>query len=191
MRLAWLDAYVAHDDPLVRASNVVALVVAANQPFYPLYVQWVLGHDVAPSLMTLLSTPFFAAVPALARRNARAGRAVLVLAGMANTVLVTKLYGQASGVEIFLLPCMLIAAAFFRSTERALSLGLLAVGVAIFLGLDGRYGETACRCSAADDKALVAVHVLSAGTLIVFIGFLLSGLTRSGSPDSRNSPRRP
>jgi hypothetical protein len=191
VRFAWLAAYLAHEDPLVRASNVVALVVAANQPFYPLYIHWILGHDVVPSLLTFLSTPFFAAVPAISRWNARGGRAVLVLAGLANTVLVTKIFGQASGVGIFLLPCLLIAAAFFRPAERTLSLGLMAAGAAIFFGFDGRYGVPICRCTAADEPTLVAVHAVSAGTLVVFIGFLLSGLTGSGSPDSRNSPRRP
>jgi len=189
MRFAWLDAYIAHDDPLVRASNVVAMVVAANQPFYPLYVYWLVGHDVVPSLLTFLSTPFFLAVPAIARWNSRTARAVLVVAGMANTVLVAKIYGQASGVEIFLLPCALIAAAFFRASERAISLGLLAVGVAIFFGLDGRYGTPIGHALPANEKVLAGLHALSAGTLIVFIGFLLGGLTGSGPPDSRNSPR--
>jgi len=187
---AWLDAYVAHEDPLVRACNVIALVVAGNQPFYPLYIHWIVGHCAAPSLLTFLSTPFFAAVPAIARRNARAGRAVLVLAGMANTVLVAKIYGQVSGVEIFLMPCALIAAAFFRPSERKISFGLLAVSIVIFLGLDGRYGTPICQATVAGEKALAGLHVLSAGMLVVFVGFVLAGLTGSGLPDNRRSPRR-
>ena len=89
MARACLTAYVAHDDPLVRAANVIALVVAANQPFYPLYVHWVIGHDAVPTLATFLSTPFFASVPAISRRDPQWGRTVLVLAGMANTVVAT------------------------------------------------------------------------------------------------------
>lgn len=191
MQLGWLDGYLAHEDPLVRAANVVAVVVAANQPFYPLYIHWIVGHDVLPSLLTFLSTPFFAAVPAISRRSARSGRAVLVLAGLANTVLATKIFGEASGVGIFLIPCLLIAAAFFRPAERPLSLGLIALGAVIFFGLDGRYGEAICRCAAADAPALAALHATSAATLVVFIGFLLSGVTGSAWPDNRRSPPRP
>ncbi len=188
---AWLAAYVAHDDPLVRAANVIALVVAGNQPLYPLYVHWVIGHDVVPTLATLLSTPFFAAVPAISRRDPRWGRAVLVLAGLANTIMVTKILGPASGVGLFLIPCLLIAAAFFRPAERAISLGLLLVGSAIFFGLDGRYGAPICRCTAADNAALTTLHLASVGTLVAFIGLMLSGLTGSGRPDSRRLPPWP
>ena len=178
---AAIKAYVAHADPLARACNVIALVVAANQPFYPLYVLWLMGHGVIPTLLTFLSTPFFVAVPLLARRSSRWGRAMLVLAGMANTILATKIFGQPSGVELFLMPCIMIAAAFFRASEGAIAIALVTLGLGIFLGLDGRYGAPICQCSAADEKALLSLHALSAGTLVIFIGFL----TR----DSRPSPR--
>ena len=167
-------AYLVHGDPMTHACNVIAIVVVANQPFYPLYVYWLVGHAVAPTLLTFLSTPFFAAVPLLARHRPRWGRALLALAGMANTVLATKIFGQASGVELFLMPCVLIAAAFFRPSERAFALGLLAIAAGIFFGLDGRYGVPICRCSMEDDQALRVLHALSAGILVVFIGFLLS-----------------
>jgi hypothetical protein len=181
---------VAHDDPLVRAANVIALVVAGNQPFYPLYVYWLVGHDVVPTLATFLSTPFFAAVPAISRRDTRWGRAVLVLAGMANTVMATKILGPVSGVGLFLIPCLLLAAAFFRPAERAISLGLLALGGVIFFGLEGHYGVPIGRYTAADEAALTTLHLASVGVLVVVIGFMLGGLTGSGSPDNRTSPPR-
>ena len=62
-------AYFVHDDPLVATANLVALVVLWNQPFYPLYVYWPVGPDIAPSFYTFLSTPFFLGVPALAARQ--------------------------------------------------------------------------------------------------------------------------
>jgi hypothetical protein len=176
-----IAAYVAHDDPLVRACNIIALVVAANQPFYPLYVLWLVGHDVAATLLTFLSTPFFVAVPLLARRSSVWGRALLPLAGMANTVLVTRIFGQASGVELFLMPCMLIVAAFFRSSERLFAIALGAVGLGLFLGLDGRYGTPICECTAEDLRALLGLHALSAGALVMFVG-LLSRDSRSSRP---------
>lgn len=188
---AWIGAYVAHDDPLVCAANVIALVVAGNQPLYPLYIHWALGHDALPTMSTLLSTPFFAAVPAISRRDSRWSRAVLVLAGMANTVVVTKILGPASGVGLFLLPCLLLAAAFFRPAERMLSLGLLVLGGAIFFGFEGHYGAPICRCTAADNATLTTLHLASVGTLVVFIGWVLSGLTGSAPPDNRRLPPRP
>jgi len=106
-----------------------------------------------------------------------------VLAGMANTIVVTAIFGQASGVELFLMPCVLIAAAFFRASDSVIAMGLVALGLGLFLGLDGRYGAPICQCSAADQKALLGLHAISAGTLVVFIGFV--------SRDSRSSPRSP
>jgi hypothetical protein len=35
---AWLRRYAAHPDPATATANLVALVVASNGPFYPLYV---------------------------------------------------------------------------------------------------------------------------------------------------------
>lgn len=80
-------AYAAHDDPMVAACNLVALVVASNQPFYPLYVYWAVSDHVWPTFLTFLSTPFFLAVPAVARRYSKTGRALLPLAGIGNTIL--------------------------------------------------------------------------------------------------------
>ena len=38
-----IERYAAADDPLTGASNRLALIVASNQPFYPLYVWWATG----------------------------------------------------------------------------------------------------------------------------------------------------
>lgn len=178
-----IAAYLANDDPLARACNIIALVVAANQPFYPLYVVGLIGRDLAPAMLTFLSTPFFLAVPLLARRSTLWGRALLPVAGMANTILATKIFGQAAGVELFLLPCLLITAAFFRPAERLPAIVLGAVGLGIYLGLDGRYGTPICGCSPADQQSLLGLHALSVGALIVLIGLL--------SRDSRPSPPSP
>jgi hypothetical protein len=62
---------------------------------------------------TFLPTPFFACVPVVARRNAVAVRNLLPLIGIANGILSTKAPGVASGVELFLIPCRLIACLAF------------------------------------------------------------------------------
>ena len=56
-------AYVHSDDPLVAASNIVALVVAFNQPFYPLYIRWFVGDDHGASLVTFFRLHCFSLSP--------------------------------------------------------------------------------------------------------------------------------
>lgn len=178
VRNVWrrVAVYAAHDDPMVAACNLIALVVASNQPFYPLYVYWAVSDHISPTFFTFLSTPFFLAVPAVARRYPKSGRALLPLAGMANTVLSTKVFGQASGVEIFLVPCALIAATFFRASERFLAFILIGVALLIYLGLGGAYGAPAHVYAPSEYTAFFRLNATSAGTLTVFVGLIASGL---------------
>jgi hypothetical protein len=178
MRKVWSSvvAYVAHEDPMVAACNLIALVVASNQPFYPLYVYWAVSDHVWPTFFTFLSTPFFLAVPAIARKWPTAGRALLPIVGMGNTVLSAKMFGQASGVEIFLIPSTLIAATFFRVSERFVSFILIGVALLIYLGLAGAYGAPLHFYSPSEYEAFVRLNAMSAGTLAVFVGLIASGL---------------
>ncbi len=174
-------AYFADDDPLVATANLVALVVLWNQPFYPLYVHWAVGPDIAPTFYTFLSTPFFLAVPALARVNSRAGRALLPLAGIGNTVLSAKVFGVASGVEIFLLPCVLLGFVLFRPAERIIAIGIAIVGMLAFMVLHGRYGAPVHLYSVEEYASFLKMNALSAGTLTVFIGLLVMNLIGSAA----------
>ncbi len=177
-RKAWdcVASYASHDDPMVAASNLIALVVASNQPFYPLYVYWAVSDQVWPTFFTFLSTPFFLAVPAVTRRCSKAGRALLPVAGMANAILSAKVFGPASGVEMFLIPCALIAATFFRPSERILSLILIGAALLIYFGLNGRYGAPVHIYAASEYKAFFRLNAMSASTLTVFVGLIASGL---------------
>ena len=103
-----LREYAANPDPLANAAGTIAIVVTVNQPFYPLYLHAIAGIAAWPAWLTLVSTPLFMAVPAVARSHPLAGRALLPIAGVANTVLCVKLFGIASAVELFLLPCVLL-----------------------------------------------------------------------------------
>ena len=118
-------AYCHSDDPLAAATNFIALCVVGNQPFYPLYVWWIVGDDGWVSFVTFLSTPFFLAVPAVARRSSLAGRAMLPIVGVANTILSVKAFGFASGVALFLGPCAMIAGMALRARERSIMLMIL------------------------------------------------------------------
>jgi hypothetical protein len=162
--------YTAHPDPLVAAGNLIAVVVAWNQPFYPLYLYFLVGENVGVSFFTFLSTPFFAAVPAVARHHSLAGRALLPLTGIANTVMCTKLFGEASGVELFLAPSVMAAAMLFRRSERLLMLATVGLGLLAYLGLHGRYGAPYHLFSVAEYDRFFSLNAVSVGTLVAFIG---------------------
>jgi hypothetical protein len=162
--------YTAHPDPLVAAGNVIAVVVAWNQPFYPLYFYFLVGDGIGVSFFVLLSTPFFLAVPAVARHHSLAGRALLPLTGIANTVMCTKLFGDASGVELFLAPCIMVAAMMFRRSERPVMLALVGLGLLAYIGLHGRYGTPYHLYSVAEYARLFSLNALSVATLVAFIG---------------------
>lgn len=184
--MAWLGqlwrairGYCDDEDPLVATANLVAIVVVWNQPFYPLYVYWSVSDVVWPTFLTFLSTPFFAAVPAVARLNRTAGRALLPLTGIANTVLSAKVFGIASGVEIFLIPIALLAVVLFRPAERLVGLAISALALFVYMGLHGRYGAPFHLYSQQEYASFLTINAVSAGTLTVFIGLLLAGLIAS------------
>jgi hypothetical protein len=131
--LGRLIAYAGADDPATATANVVALAVGCNGPIYPLYVIAVTGwHQGEGAWLTMAAAPLFCLVPALARRSSTAARAALPLLGTAHTLWSTKVMGAATGVGLFLLPCILLAALLHRPEERLwrwLAIGLPAVSV--------------------------------------------------------------
>ncbi|WBO23829.1 hypothetical protein [Sphingomonas abietis] len=173
--------YAAHPDPLTAACNRVALLVASNQPFYPLYLWWIVGGDWQVACWTFLSTPFFAAVPAMARRNALAGRAMLPLTGIANGILSAKAFGAPSGVELFLIPCGLIACLAFRSSGRRIGAVLLAVTALAGL-LHGHYGAPLGHFDASDYAHFRRLNAISVAMLSAMIVWSLSRARSSSVP---------
>lgn len=169
-----VQRYLAHPDPLAAAANTISLVVAWNQPFYPLYLYFWVSHDIAVSFLTFLSTPFFVAVPAVARRHSLAGRALLPFVGIANTVLSAKAFGEASAVELFLAPCLTIAALSFRRAERAVMVSLLGLGFAAYLGLHGRYGAPLHLYTPQEYAAFADLNAFTVLTLAAFVGFVFA-----------------
>jgi hypothetical protein len=133
--------YIHHPDPRVAAANGVALLVALDQPFYPLYIWGIVGFDGWASSLTFLSTPLFALVPWVSRRAPRLARAMLPVVGVANTMLTAKAFGPACGVELFLFPCAMAGAMAFRKSERPALLATLGFVFASYFVLHGRLGE--------------------------------------------------
>lgn len=166
-----LRAYAAHPDPVTAACNRIALLVASSQPTYPLYIAWLVGGEWWVACLTFLSTPCFIAVPALARRHALAGRALLVLAGVGNAMLATKALGIASGVELFLIPTSLIALLAFRHAPRVM-VALLAVNLGAAL-LHDHYGSAWAHIPASGRGALLRLNASSAGLLSIILAWML------------------
>jgi hypothetical protein len=174
-----LREYVKGSDPLTNTAGVVALVVAANQPFYPLFLYAVVGGAAWPAWLTLLSTPFFAAVPSVARRHSLAGRALLPLVGTANTVLSVKLFGVESAAQLFLLPCVLLGSILFRPGERAIMAMVLSVIFLAYVSLGENLGSALNVFSPAEYKSMVVLHAVSVAALTAFIGLLFSSIFAS------------
>lgn len=182
--LARLRAYAAHEDPLVATANLVALVVAGNIPFYPVYHLALLGWDGWPSLFEALAAPLFFAIPWVSRRSSLAGRALPPLIGVANTLFCMKIMGQASGNALFFVPCVVAAALSFRATERWIMLPLVWLPVAAFLFSIDRLGPPLAPFTDAEFATMLRLNAVSAGVFVGFLGMLYG---RSGTESARAS----
>jgi hypothetical protein len=171
----WLQqfrAYKDNPDPLAAFANTIALVVAGNQPFYPLYLHAIVGHSAWPIWITLLTTPLFAAIPAIARRSSLLGRAMLPIVGTANGILAVKLIGADTGVELFLLPCVLLATILFRPGERVVMLAVLAVPFAAYFLLDRTLGLPLATFSAEEYRSIISMNAFSVACLFTLMGYV-------------------
>ena len=82
------------------------------------------------------------------------------------------------GVAMFIVPCALIAAAFFRPSERVFAFALLALALAIFLGIDSPVLAPLHTYSQTEYAAFVRLNALSASALVALLGLMLSGLMK-------------
>ena len=185
--LAWpiakSRAYAASDDTRVATANLIALVLAWNTPFYPLYLLAAGGNAMSPGAwLTLCSFPVFLAVPAATRRRPFAGRAFLAIACILNTVFCTWLLGEASGTALFLLPCIVLAALLFRRAERLALAAFLVFPLIVGALLDGRYPRSPFGCAGVSCSGILWMNALSVAVLLVFFGYLAAGLDGESRP---------
>ncbi len=171
--LARLNRYTQGADPICDAANTVALVIAGNQPFYPLYLFAIAGDRGWPSLLTWFSTPLFLAVPAVGRRHSLAGRALLCIAGLGNTAISNLALGGASGIPLFYLPCLILCLTLFGRGERLVQIALVAATAALTFGL-GHIPAMFGPFTSGELHSLKRVHGFSVACLTVFLAFLLT-----------------
>lgn len=181
----WIAEYARADDPLSAVCNTLALVVVGNQPFYPLYVWWFVGDDGYVSFLTFLSTPFFAAVPALTRRWSTAGRALLPLAGIANTFMCARIFGAASGVEAFYAPCLVISALCFRGGEKAWMLATIGAGLLAFTVSRAMTAAPLHDFTAAQYAGFVSMNTWSVAMLTILAAYKFGVARQSLEHDGR------
>jgi hypothetical protein len=165
-------------DELTRASVTVAWVIVANKPFYPVYVWWLVGSGTQASLGTLVSVPFFLLVPFLARRAPLWARVALPLVGTVDTLFETKLFGYASGTELFLAPCMMLVALSFRPTEAWWQRGSAALVFVAFVVAHGRLGEPLHVWGAEELSTLFSINAFAVASLMAFVAIRYAGVRR-------------
>lgn len=185
----WLRRYAAHPDPATAASNLVALVVAGNGPFYPLYVLALIGWQHSGAWATMLASPGFLLVPALSRRHAAAGRAALPLIGIVNTVWCAALLGTASDVGSFLLPCIVLTTLLFSNNERSRGLLLVALAIAAQIWLIEFPMRGLMDLRTAQASALGRLDAISVATLTGFVALTLAGLLLQSRTGGNCLPR--
>lgn len=180
---AALGAHVTHPRPQESIANTVALVIVSNQPFYPLYLYWAVSPVISPAFLTFLSTPLFALVPSAMRRSSRLGRCLLLCAGIGNTLLCRFAFGNASGVEVFLFPCLMLSALLFRRDERIYAAGFMALSFAAYLLPVGAVMAPPHLYTQQEYLALQRLNFLSAASLTALIGWLFAQRGPDIAPD--------
>jgi hypothetical protein len=165
----------ASSDPLVNLAGIIAILLALNEPFYSIFLNVFIGVAARPALVALLPVPFYAAVPFVARRHSLAGRIMLPIVGVANVVLWLKLFGTASGVELYLFVCVLLGAILPRAGERLTMAVALALAFIVYLAI-GRNLAPVQTLSADASAMFAATNALSVAILIAMIGLMLSSM---------------
>ena len=168
-----MRALAHHRDPLVEASNWVALLIGTHLPFWPLYVWWSAGAQAFPTaLLTVALTPAFLVIPLIARRHGLAGRAATPLVGIANTVFTVWILGANSGTTLFLAPCTALAAFSFRRRERWLMLSLAALPLLVYYVLQRHPLVPLHHYDAEAAASLFVLNVISVAVLGAAFGWL-------------------
>ena len=167
-------------DPLTQATVTVTWVIALNKPLYPLYVWWLVGSGVQASLGTLISVPFLLFVLYLARNWPLAARVGLPLVGTLDTVFATKLFGYGSGAELFLAPCVMLAALSCHAEEKWWQRGMAAGIFLVFVAVHGRLGSALYVWPSEELSILFSINAFAVASLMAFIAIRYAGVRRDG-----------
>jgi hypothetical protein len=169
-----LRAYATHPDPATAVVCLIGMVLGTNGPFYPLYVIALTGWGQAGlAFLTTLATPFFLAIPMLARGAPETARVGLWLVGTVNTLWCMKLLGSASGVGLFFLPCIVVSVLLPRGWQRMTGI----VVPLLLLLIPGQwFGPSIMALTSAQQMHLLVLNQFSAACLLGLLALQLGRL---------------
>jgi hypothetical protein len=176
--LRWLRFYSASNDPSVAACNTIAMMIASNQPFYPIYIWWIAGSGAWVGIPDALSGIVFFAVPAVTRRFPLLGRVALVVVSVVNVVICSAMLGEPAGVQLLFMPCAMLAAILFTWRERFVMITLTSLPLAAWLLTRGKWDTPPIRFTPDAYRGLFTLNALSAGSLMIVFGWILAGIHR-------------
>jgi hypothetical protein len=167
--------FVEHENSLTEASNKIALLLAGNTPFYPIYLYFILGHHGLPwYLLSAASLPFFCATFWIARVNGFYSRIWLCLAALANSFFVTWLLGEASGTGLFLIPCISLAVLSFSGAELMPMAALTALPYVVYYFLHGHFPPPPALYSAKEYRSLTTLSEASVASVTAAVAYIFS-----------------
>lgn len=165
--------FAANEDKLTEASNKIALILASNTPFYPLYLYFILGHAGVPVIFfSAISLPFFIATIPIARRNGLSGRIWISVMATLNSAYVTWLLGEPSGTALFLIPCISLAVLSFRSREYFAMGVTTALPFVLYYLLHNHFPAPPAVYSEAAYHSLVTLNTVSVASITAVLGYI-------------------
>jgi hypothetical protein len=90
--------------------------------------------------------------------------------------------GTDTGVELFLLPCVLLAAILFRPGERLVMISVLAFPFFAYFWLDRAVGPPLATYSAIEYRSIISMPALSVAPLFALNGYAFPPRTELKSP---------
>ena len=157
-----------------------AWLIAINKPIYLAYVWYFGGAGFWAASVTALSLPLYVGLALLLRRNSKVLRLGVPLLGLCDTVLAVKLFGAASGAELFFFPCLMLATLVPEAGEIKTSRRLVATVFILALALHGHYGLPLHVWDANGLDRLREVNIFSVASLCAFLGWTFAA--RLGPP---------
>jgi hypothetical protein len=168
--------FVAHENRLTEASNKIALVLAGNTPFYPLYLYFILGRAGLPwILLAGAALPFFCATFWIARSGGLRSRVWLCLIATLNSLYVTWLLGEASGTALFLIPCISLAVLSFSATERLPMAIVTGLPFVLYYFLNGHLPAPPAIYTPANYRSLITLNEVSVASITAVLAYVFSG----------------
>lgn len=168
------------------ASARTAWLIVINKPVYPIYVWYFTGSGFWPASLTALSMPLYVALAFFLKREVTSARLILPILGLCDTILAAKLFGVASGAELFIFPSLMLATLAPESGEEWPSRLLVATIFLVASSAHGLYGYPLHVWDADALDRLREVNIFSAASLCAFLGWTFAERLRLPSVQADN-----